>query len=133
MPYEVIDHTADLAIRVVAKDLKLLFEDAVRAVVDIMGARADVPRETIDVFVDGIDMNDALVRWLQEIIYRVDAEGFRLFDVTVNLIEGSQAYGIITGDYLFSELDTAIKAATYHGLSIEKIGGLYKATITFDT
>ncbi len=133
MSYEVVEHTADLAIKVMADDMKILFEEGARAVVDITGARSDVGKETVNISVHGIDIDDTLVRWLQEIIYRINTDGFRLSNVKVYTLEDARVSGVIAGEYLFSRLDTEIKAATYHGLNIMKVGGLYIATITFDT
>ena len=65
LPYQIIDHTADLGIIVKGPDVENLFILAAQAMTDIM-VKGDISekRATRDVLVAGEDFPDLIVRWL---------------------------------------------------------------------
>jgi len=132
MPYTLVDHTADLALRVSAPTPGDLFAEAALALCDVMGALLAFREETLRVEVTGIDREDLLVRWLQEVLYHVQVRGFRVCGAgPVDLEEGS-ASGALDGAHVGGALLAEIKAVTYHGLAVERVGGAYEATIILD-
>ena len=132
MPYELIDHTADIGIRVSASSTEGLFEEATYALADIMGGRSDEGGEEVMVELQGIDLVDLLVRWLQEILYLIEVKGFRLRAVTIQRLTETLALGVIRGAYTAEPLTTEIKAVTYHNLDIAYIDNIFAATIILD-
>jgi SHS2 domain-containing protein len=132
MPYELIDHTADIGLRVSAPSMEGLFEEAALALADIMGGRSDEGSQEVLVETQGIDLVDLLVRWLQEILYLIEVKGFRLRAATIQRLTGTLAIGVIQGAYIDSLLTTEIKAVTYHNLDITSIDNVYEATIILD-
>jgi SHS2 domain-containing protein len=133
MGYEQIDHTADLGIRITAASIKDLFRQAASAVLKTMNACAEHGDKDLTIKINGIDREDTLVRWLQEIIYRVTVENLRVSHIEITVLEDTRAEATIKGIYKASKLSVGIKAATYHNLKIEKTkAGTYEATIIFD-
>ena len=132
MPYTLIDHTADMGIRVSAPSLEGLFEEAAYALADIMGARCGEGLQGVVVESQGIDRVDLLVRWLQEILYLIEVKGFRLRAVTIQRLTETLAIGVMQGAYTADPLTTEIKAVTYHNLDITSIDNVFMATIILD-
>ena len=135
--FTIIDHTADIGLRVRGETLERLFENAAEAMLKIMVDVKDVsPMETIPIRLDGRDLEDLLVRWLGEVLYWFEGEQ----KVTVRARIVSLTYG-----HLEAILDTIpyspedhqvfceIKAVTYHQISIiRKHHDLWEANVIFD-
>jgi SHS2 domain-containing protein len=132
MPYTLIDHTADMGIRVSAPSMEGLFEESAYALADILGGRCDEGGRELRVESQGIDRVDLLVRWLQEILYLIEVKGFRLSAATIQSLTETQALGVIQGAYTGEPLTTEIKAVTYHNLAIEYIDNVFVTTIILD-
>jgi SHS2 domain-containing protein len=132
MPYELIDHTADMGIRVSAPSMEGLFEEAAYALADILGGRCGEGLQEVMVESQGIDGVDLLVRWLQEILYLMEVKGFRLRAATIQRLTETLALGVIQGSYTTEPLTTEIKAVTYHNLDITYLDNVFMATIILD-
>jgi predicted kinase/SHS2 domain-containing protein len=129
--YMLLDHTADLALRVWGRCLEDLFTNAAAGMfAQMMDAPApcDVQRTVV---VEGEDAETLLVGWLSELLYlrEVYREAYRQFEVSFPVagrLEGSARGG------QYRAFDRPIKAVTYHGLQIEHTADGYAATIVFD-
>lgn len=133
MPYAMIDHTADIGIKVTSPTLKGLYEEAARAMVDIIGARS-IPEshEPMTIETQGIDREDLLVRWLQEILFRVEVRGFRIEKICVERLTDTDIRAQVCGEHSDDPLESEIKAVTYHNLLIREIDNGYEVSIIFD-
>lgn len=125
--FEIIEHTADAGIAAYGHDLKEAFANAAQGmfslVADLEGIEERVQRR---VAVAAADIEALLVEWLNELIFLLDAEGllFRRFDIT--FLGETALEAVVFGeraDPARHHLKTAIKAATYHQLKVEKMGG----------
>jgi SHS2 domain-containing protein len=134
-PFEIIDHTADIGIRVHGADLKETFANAALAisglVTDAGKVRQSLHRD-LEVTANGEEA--LLVAWLNELLYVFDAENilfsrFDIRDLTPTRLR-ARAYGE-TVDPSRHPMKMGIKAATYHRLKIEK-GEHYTARVIFD-
>lgn len=135
-PYECIDHTADLAIVVHAASLKQLFEEAGRALFDLLirtrGVRAS---HSIICTVEGADKEDLMVNWLRELLYLFNGEekavsSIEILDLTPSRVEARLDW--IPVDFTQDEVMTEIKAVTYHQIRVEKTDLDYEAQVVFD-
>src|SRR5262245_49464489 len=124
--YEFFEHTADLGIRVRAKELNSIFEDAAIAlfsaiVDDLESVRSE--RE-IEFEIAGTERDYLLFDWLKELLFRFDAEHllFSKFEVSVS-DEGLKAKArgepIDPARHVLSH---EVKAITYHELRVEREG-----------
>ena len=64
--YEVVEHTADLAMRVFAPDLRGLIEQAARGMIDLMLGEIPPPRREVEVVGEGASAEELLVDCLRE-------------------------------------------------------------------
>jgi SHS2 domain-containing protein len=126
--FEVIDHTADVGIIAYGKDLKEAFANAAYGmfslIADLDGVSERISRE---VNVESSDQEALLVDWLNELLYIFDVDRiifkrFEITDLNRNRLK-AKVYGerIDTSRH---QLRTAVKAATYHMLKIERNKGV---------
>lgn len=135
--YEVIDHTADIGVRVAAENLEELFIRAAEAMFDVMidskpnlTANINVPIE-----VSAERPDELFVKWLQELLYIFDTRHLVLSGFYIDDISGTAVSGTAKGmkfDKLRHEVKRQIKAVTYHKLTLEKKGDTWHATVIFD-
>jgi SHS2 domain-containing protein len=134
--YEFFEHTADLGLRIRAADLDTLFSEAAQAlfaaiVEDLTSVR---PMRQVSFEVKGDEREYLLFDWLNELLYRFDAEHliFSRFEVHVTT---SGLAGTAWGEPLDRsrhELSHEVKAITYHGLRVEQTPGGWLAEVIVD-
>jgi SHS2 domain-containing protein len=121
--YETFEHTADVGLRARAADLEGLFEDAAKALFSVIVVNLDAvrPLQEVAVRVEGLDHEDLLHDWLDELLYTFDTRHLLFSDFEVAL----DAHGLRATargepiDPRRHELDAEVKAITYHGLRVE--------------
>jgi SHS2 domain-containing protein len=135
---ETFEHTADLGLRIVASDLEDLFRTAGEGLFDVIVAnRSDirvVESEPISLTADSTE--DLLVAWLNELIYRCETRHrlYARFDVSLDEA-GRSLTGTIGGEPIDRGrhvLDHEVKAATHHGLRVERDDGGWVAEVILD-
>jgi SHS2 domain-containing protein len=141
--FEILDHTADVAIRIAARSEAGLLHglaDAIRTL--YVG---EVPLEAgrqLEVHVTGGSREELLVRFANELIFLFDSQGSlatRLAhcDITTNPNGGYHAalvLGLCDCKALALPVETDLKAATYHALQVtQDRDGLMRATMVIDT
>jgi protein archease len=118
--HELIEHTADVGLHVWAPVLEDVFAEAAVALVAAMG-EGDGPALTQRVELDATDLESLFVDWLSEVLFlfearevvprtvrvRIDRERCRL-DATIDGVRAER----------FVQEGPAVKAVTYHGLSL---------------
>lgn len=133
--FQIIDHTADYGLEVHAGTIEGIFEQAARGMYSLI---TDVSRvenkKSIEIEVDGDDIESLLVDFLNELLFYTDTEGFLLQECKVSLSDNNLKAACKGENYDSSrhELVEAVKAATYHMLEIRKENKGFKATIIFD-
>jgi SHS2 domain-containing protein len=140
--FEEIDHTADVGLRVRAASLEGLFRQAALGLAALLTDPAALEaREGIRVEVRGIDLEELMVGWLNELLYRFETE--RRIAVAfpeLSIEREGEGYRLraaaSTGrwDPARHPAGAAVKAATYHGLQIAASpdDGGYAVTLVFD-
>jgi SHS2 domain-containing protein len=136
--FETFDHTADLGLRVVAADLVDLFQTAAAGLFDVIVANRDEVRalETEQVSLQGDSLEDLLLEWLSELIFRCETR-HRLYSAfSVELDEPACRLTASIGgepiDRTRHILDHEVKAATRHGLSLLKESRGWVAEVILD-
>jgi SHS2 domain-containing protein len=134
--YEFFDHTADLGLRIYGESLAALFENAGFALFDVLTGTARVaPRQTRRFTLQRDNAEELLVEWLGSLLYEFDTAGLLFSRFSVEHIDGRSLAASACGEPFqpgLHELKTAVKAVTYHGLSIRQEKGLWQATVVFD-
>jgi len=135
--YELIEHTADVGIKVSGKDLKEIFIKAARAMFDIIAEPCSVccklKFKNIDIKEEAQDEEQLLVEWLNELLSLSEAKELIFDKFQINNLTQNQLVVVASGypreNY---KINTEIKAATYHELKIEETKDGFKAQVIFD-
>jgi SHS2 domain-containing protein len=132
---EEIEHTADWAIRVRARDWPGLFVGAAQG---MFGLLTDLAAVTVDhrleISLQAIDAETLLIDWLNELLYlaEVHSQVFSEFEISDLVVNADARLQAQAGGGRPRELNKVIKAATFSGLSIRQAGGELLAEIVFD-
>ncbi|MBM3251739.1 MAG: archease [Candidatus Omnitrophica bacterium] len=135
--YEIIEHTADIGIRVSGRDLKDIFIKAASAMFDIIAEpcnvcdKQELKESRIKKQAD--DQEQLLIEWLNELLSLSEAKEIIFHKFKINKLTDNQLEAVASGfpreNY---KIKTEIKAATYHELKIEKTNSGWQAEIIFD-
>jgi len=135
--YELIDHTADIGVRVYGSSLPELFEHAAFALFDVMfdisGVQPVLDRE-FNCRRDSYE--ELLVEWLGSLLFVFDTERIVFSRFRLEQLDGQFFSARASGEYYEAsrhELKTLIKAVTYHGLCVQQTQAGFAATVIFDT
>ncbi|MGH9867567.1 MAG: archease [Candidatus Polarisedimenticolia bacterium] len=135
--YVVFDHTADVGLEIQAPTLASLFETAALGlfdlITDVRGIGTGLERA---VSVSAADREELLVRWLAELLYLHDGEGFVFSRFEIESITdthlGARAWGE-PFDPARHPVKTELKAVTYHQTSVRNgPGGGWVARVVLD-
>lgn len=136
--YELIDHTADIGIRVKGSSLEDLFIKAAEAFVDISieSKRTSIPAIEVPIAVEADSVDQLLVRWLQELLYIFETRHLVLSLFWIDEIDERHLVGSAKGtkfDSMRHSQKFGIKAVTYHQIEVVKDeGGSWYAKVIFD-
>lgn len=140
MSYQLLDHTADIAVEVSASTRDDLFAEALRAMTDCVTEVDRVePRERRSLDLGALDLDLLLVDWLGELLAAFEVDGllFCRAEATVADEPGglhltAQAWGE-PYDAARHPLKLMIKGVTYHGLEVgPRADGSWRARVIFD-
>jgi SHS2 domain-containing protein len=135
-PYRQLSHTADLAWRLWGASLPELFENAGRALSATLTDRRYLRRRaTREVRLTADDREALLVDWLNYLLYLFDIDGFLGRDFQVESLTTESLEATVTGDIFDPDRHperTAVKAATFHQLSIAPAGDGWQAMVVLD-
>jgi SHS2 domain-containing protein len=136
MPFEYFDHTADVGLRVRARDLPTLFADAGRGLAGLIVENADdvLPVQRLHVELRSDSVEDLLFDWLSELIFTFETRHFVLTGFEVQ-IEGSSLFAAARGeafDPARHHVAHEVKAVTYHDLKVLRDGDGWLAEVILD-
>ena len=133
--YELFDHTADIGLRVRARDLGGLFGDAAAGLFAVIAE--DVPplgtERTLEFHLEGERLDHLLLDWLSELLYVFEVRRLLLRSFVVDVREtrlraAALARPLDPLDHLLHE----VKAVTYHGLRVERTPDGWLAEVILD-
>ncbi len=131
-PFEEIEHTADIAIRVWGADLAELFHNAALGMVSQLTDVETVRIETtVTIELRAADVETLLIEWLGELLYLGEKRDvvFTQFDVLE--LEHNALRAVARGGPV-PRLDHHIKAVTFSELDVRRVGSGYGTTVVFD-
>lgn len=132
-PFEELEHTADLRLRVRGGDLKELFIHAAQGMFHLMRCVPGKPgKVTRHIVLESPDVETLLVDWLNELRYLAETgrECYEAYEI--HLLEPTRLKAIVYGRTDCSP-SKIIKAATFFDLHVACDEAGCQATITFDT
>jgi SHS2 domain-containing protein len=127
MPYEVLEHTADLRFRVTGRTLPEAFAEAARAVCETMAPNCTPGEVVRRIEVESPDTETLLADFLSELLYLADAESLALCSFSVE-ISGNRLSATLRGEEFRREKHGGgeeIKGISYSGLSLYREGERY--------
>lgn len=130
-----IDHTADLALEIWADTERELLGEGARALTSILTGEKPVrPSSETTLSLEGIDREDRLVQWLNEVLYLAVGEGFLFDSADIHLDDDARLEATVRGEAgAWDKLVTELKSVTYHDLSLREVdGGSWRAHIVVD-
>ena len=139
MGYRFIDHTADVAADLTGGSLEELFLSAAQALTDTITELSAVqPAVTQSVTLESGAVEDLLVDWLNELLYRFEVQNVLFADGSVT-VEDRAGHWHLDAAVAGEPYDPArhpvrvlVKSATYHGLKVAHEQGTWGARVVFD-
>jgi len=134
--YELIDHTADIGVKAFGNNLSECFENAAKAMFDIITDSSKVENiGQYNIELQADDPEQLLIDWLSELLYLNSAKNLVFGFFKVNLGDNNKKLNatIFGEKYDISrhKVGAEIKAVTYHMLEIRKKKP-YHAQVLFD-
>ena len=134
--YELIEHTADIGIRIKGRDLKDLFKNAASAMFDIMAQKQHLKtgiQEKIAIKQNGDDLEELFVNWLNELLSLSATKELIFEDFNIHNLDENNLEATVTGSNFNNyKVNTEIKAATYHQLKLKNDESGWQAEVIFD-
>ena len=134
--YTLLNHTADMGIKIRGIDLIDLFENAGNALIHVMlGDKPLGKTHSMKISVSGDDLADLMVRWLGEIHYLFEGEDLVVTSVNIDSLTPSQLEATLETvpfDPEIHEILNEIKAVTYHQIEVTNKGDIWEARVIFD-
>ena len=133
--YELIEHTADIGIRVKAADLKGLFETAALAMFDIMAEtkNQEAAKKAINIKLKADDLEELFIDWLNELLSQSATKELIFSDLKITKLEKNNLEAIASGkDIKNYRINSEIKAATYHQLKLQQLKSGWQAEVILD-
>ena len=136
MPFEPLEHTADIGLRAFGKSLREAFENAARGMFGLMVDTSKIEkRKKFSVSAEADDAEGLLVAWLNELLYHSDTNDMLFKDFEIwKWDEKSKLDAFAYGepvDLARHQFEMDIKACTYHQLKITK-NNLFVCQVIFD-
>ena len=135
-PYEFIEHTADVGIRVTGKDLKDLFKNAALALFEIIAEKIPAKaagKKSLSIKESSQNIEELFVNWLNDLLSLSAIHGVIFDHFSFRALTPHSLEAVVSGvDIKKYRVNTEVKAATYHGLKIEQTAGGWKAEVIFD-
>ena len=139
MPFELQEHTADLALDIVGDDLKELFVDALRGLTDcITDVEGVESREAREIELEADDLEQLFVEWLGEAVYLFDAEDMIFAEAEAEIFEEPGTWrltGVFRGEPFDPDRHEAripVKGVTYHRLEVRRDDDGWRASVVLD-
>jgi SHS2 domain-containing protein len=129
---EEVEHTADRALRIWARDLTNLFVGAAQGMyslmADIDGLVATTWRQ---INLEEWDLESLLVSWLNELLFLTETQGLLFIEFRFESLTDETLVAHV-GGVPGSATRAGIKAATFHDLRLLREAGEWTTTLTFD-
>ena len=122
MPFTFLEHTADIKFRASGKTIDEVFRACTRALsVCIAGDNKIKRAKKKKIFIEASDNEGLLYKFLDELIYLLDAEGFAAADANIS-IKDCRLKAIVYGDNASNYKNLShVKAATYAEMKVKHL------------
>lgn len=122
--FTILEHPSDIGIEANGKTLIEAFEQSALGMMSIIAELSSVDvKDSRNIEIHSVDVQQLLVKWLSEILYLYDGQRFLAKDFQVQILTSSHLAATVHGEYIDStrhKLKMDIKAVTYHQLYIHE-------------
>ena len=129
--FEVLQHTADIRLRVRASTIGELFRDAMRGMFAIMNAHGGNETVRRRVALTTVDRTSLLVDFLGEILSRAHIDRAVFDDVTFERLTETDIKAEVSGRAP-ARFEQDVKAVTYHEADVRFVDGQWETMLVFD-
>ena len=132
MKYEILEHKADLKIKVFGKDKRELFKNALIGMFEVAKYEGENGKIKRKLKISSLDLSSLLVDFLGEVLYFSEVKKEVYDSIEFLAFDDKNIEGILIGKKL-KRMGIYVKAVTYHDLDIhQREDGLLEATVLFD-
>ncbi|MBR4987088.1 MAG: archease [Methanocorpusculum sp.] len=136
MPFEELEHTADVKMRITAPDFLSLLAESGDAMASVLyGDFAKEPETlTVEIEAEGEDSSELVVNFLSELLFLTEVEYLVPLSYSIAQ-EGNRVFGTVSGiefDRTKHAGGICVKGISYSGLSLEETAEGFELTIIFD-
>ena len=126
-----VEHTGEVELELTAPTMPGLFEEAVAALGELVGPGDGPSAATAwEVSVRADDDAALLAAWLDELVFRAEADGLLPLRAERVTVDGGTARGRVTGRR--GAAPHLVKGVTYHRLAVEPHDGGWRARVVLD-
>lgn len=131
--HELIEHTADVGLRIWAPTLEELFAEGAEALIDVMGSPTGPSKGEDLITLEAPDLGALFVDWLSEVLFLFDARGFATLAARARVTSDPwRVEATLEGAGDLEQHGPAVKAVTYHGLDMKRTDEGYEAVVYLD-
>lgn len=131
--FEIIEHTADVGVRAWGATLEECFEQAALGVLAINGAFEAGAGDAVPVSLDANDVGGLLVDWVSEVLYLHESRDSVVTAIELSRVDEESLTGKVSLKPRHGDIaGTAVKAVTYHRLSVAPTTDGWEATFYVD-
>ena len=134
--YEIIEHTADIGIRVRGRTLEEVFALAAGSMFDLMIDVSQVqPVEKAEISLEAESLEELFVTWLNELVFRAEVSEMFFSRFEVDSVTEKSLRASAMGEPYKENAHSSrvqVKAATYHQLEICPSDEGWFANVIFD-
>ncbi len=130
--HRLAEHTGEVELQIWASDLGQLFAEAGRAIGELMLEEVEeVVESSVELSVEATERTELLFEWINELIYHSEMDKVVFVDFSVREI--SDIHLVAEAQAVRPRrLRTAVKAATFHELSVVDTPDGVSATVVLD-
>lgn len=134
-PYELIEHTADIGLRIFGKDRQELFVNAALGMFSILAKKKKTKeaqkKQSLKIDLSASNLEELLVSWLGELLSLSDIKKAMFTHFQISELTDTRIKAKVFAEKNYTT-KTEIKAATYHQLEIKKEKDFWQAEVIFD-
>jgi len=134
--FRILEHPSDLGIEAYGDTLAMAFEGCALGLVSIFIDPSSVSgRDIRHISLSAQDVDQLLVKWLEEILYLYDGTGFVVKEPVVEELTPTGLRAVLRGEAFKAGLHVTrldVKAITYHQLSVREVQGGFVVTAYLD-
>ncbi|MCM8832102.1 MAG: archease [Candidatus Omnitrophica bacterium] len=132
MKYKILEHTADIKIKIFGKTINELFKNSAIALFSTLTEQKSKSIKKQSIILEAENLEDLLVSWLNELIFLFFTYKFVPANYSISINQNKLEAKIYGESLKNLKVNTEVKAATYHNLRIRKNKNGLEANIIFD-